>query len=111
MSLMGGGSELQIYVMNVDGSDIRQLTTVAANHGDPVWSPDGARITFGSDREGGGKLNVFVMNADGSGQQALTHFAPPYEAGDTNWSSDGEKIAFQYDIDGMKQSDPDAHAE
>jgi Tol biopolymer transport system component len=111
MSLMGGGSELQIYVMNVDGSDIQQLTTVAANHGDPVWSPDGTRITFGSDREGAGKLNVFVMNADGSGQQALTHFAPPYEAGDTNWSSDGNKIAFQYDIDGMKQSDPDAHAE
>ena len=35
----------------------------------------------------------------------------PYEAGDTNWSSDGKKIAFERDIDGMKQSDPNAYAE
>ena len=109
MSLMNG-SNLEIYVMNVDGTGLRQLTS-AANNGDPVWSPDGTRITFGSDREGGNKLNVFVMNADGSGQEQLTHFDVPYEAGDTNWSSDGKKIAFEYDINGMKQSDPNAYAE
>jgi len=109
MSLMGG-SELEIYVMNVDGTDLRQLTS-AANNGDPVWSPDGTRITFGSDREGGNKLNIFVMNADGGQQEQLTDFEVPDEAGDTNWSSDGRKIAFEYDINGMKQSDPNAFAE
>jgi len=110
MSLMGGGGDLEIYVMNVDGTDLRQLTT-AGNNGDPVWSPDGTRITFGSDREGGNKLNIFAMNADGSQQEQLTNFDVPYEAGDTNWSSDGKKIAFEYDINGMKQSNPDAYAE
>jgi Tol biopolymer transport system component len=109
MSLMNG-SDLQIYVMNVDGTALRQLTS-SANNGDPVWSPDGTRITFGSDREGGNKLNIFAMNADGSQLAQLTHFDVPYEAGDTNWSSDGKKIAFEYDINGMKQSDPDAYAE
>ena len=109
MSLMNG-SELQIYVMNVDGTGLRQLTN-SANNGDPVWSPDGSRITFGSDREGGNKLNIFAMNADGSQPEQLTHFEVPYEAGDTNWSSDGKKIAFQYDINGMKQSAPNAFAE
>jgi len=109
MSLMGG-SNLEIYVMNSDGSGLVQLTSGAIN-ADPVWSPDGRRITFGSDREGGGKLNIFVMNADGSGQQQLTHFDVPYEAGDTNWSSDGRKITFEYDISGMQQSDPSAYAE
>jgi Tol biopolymer transport system component len=104
-------SSLQIHVMNVDGTNLRQLTNIAANNGDPVWSPDGTRITFGSDREGGNKLNIFVMNADGSQLAQLTHFEVPYEAGDTNWSSDGKKIAFQYDINGMKQSDPNAYAE
>jgi hypothetical protein len=34
-----------------------------------------------------------------------------YEAGDTNWSSDGTKITFEYDINGMRQSDPNAYAE
>jgi len=109
MSLMNS-SELQIYVMNADGSQLQQLTN-AGNNGDPVWSPDGTRITFGSDREGGNKLNIFAMNADGSQLQQLTHFDPPYEAGDTNWSSDGKKIAFEWDINGMKQSDPSAYAE
>jgi TolB protein len=111
MSLMGGAGYLQIYLMNADGSNLKQLTSEAANSADPVWSPDGTRISFGSDREGGNKLNVFKMNADGSQQTQLTHFDVPYEAGDTNWSSDGTKIAFEYDINGMKQSDPNAYAE
>ena len=102
--------EFQIYVMNVDGTGLRQLSN-GANNGDPAWSPDGTRISFGSDREGGNKLNIFAMNADGSHLQQLTHFDAPYEAGDTNWSSDGKKIVFQYDIGGMKQSDPNAYAE
>jgi len=110
MSMMNS-SNLQIYVMNVDGTNLRQLTNNTANNGDPVWSPDGTRITFGSDREGGNKLNIFVMNADGSQVAQLTHFDVPDEAGDTNWSSDGKKIAFEYDINGMKQSDPNAYAE
>lgn len=111
MSLMNG-SDLDIYVMNADGTGVVRLTAATnGNNGDPVWSSDGSRITFGSDREGGNRLNVFVMNADGSDQEPLTHFDMPYEAGDTNWSSDGKKIAFEWDINGMKQSDPNAYAE
>jgi len=110
MSLMGG-STLDIYTINTDGSSLTQLTSNGANNADPVWSPDGTKITFGSDREGGGKLNVFIMNADGSNQTQLTHFDLPIEAGDTNWSSDSKKIAFERDINGQKQSDPNALAE
>jgi Tol biopolymer transport system component len=101
---------LQIFTMNIDGTDIRQLTH-EGNNGDPVWSPDGTQISFGSDREGNGKLNIFVMNADGSNTRQLTHFNTPVESGDTNWSPDGTKIIFEYDIDGKKQSDPNAFAE
>jgi len=109
MSLMNGDS-LDIYVMNLDGTGLRRLTS-SGNNGDPVWSPDGTKISFGSDREGGAKLNIFVMNADGSDVMQLTHFDVPYEAGDTNWSSDRTKITFERDVNGMKQSDPNAYAE
>ena len=108
MSRMNGGQH--IFIMNDDGSNIKQLTTEGDN-GDPVWSPDGSQISFGSDREGNGKLNVFVMNADGSHVQQLTHFAAPVESGDTNWSPDGRKITFEYDINGNLQSNPNAFAE
>jgi TolB protein len=110
MSLMNG-SNLDIYTINTDGTDLARLTHGTANNGDPVWSPDGSRMTFGSDREGGNRLNIFAMNADGSNVQQLTHFEPPYESGDTNWSSDGRKITFEYDVSGMRQSDPNAYAE
>jgi Tol biopolymer transport system component len=101
---------MHILVMNVDGSDLRQLTT-EGNNGDPAWSPDGTKISFGSDREGNGKLNIYTMNADGSSVQQITRVEVPYETGDTSWSPDGTRIAFEWDIDGKKQSDPDAYAE
>ena len=80
--------------MNSDGTGLRRLT-FGANNGDPAWSPDGAKISFGSDREGGNKLNIFAMNADGGNVVQLTHFDVPCEAGDTNWSPDGIKIGNQ----------------
>ncbi len=110
MSLMGGSGDLEIYVIHIDGAGLRQLTDMG-NNGDPVWSPDGTRISFGSDRQGGNQVNIFSMRADGSQQQQLTDFDVPYEAGDTNWSSDGKKITFEWDVNGMEQSNPNAYAE
>ncbi len=101
---------LHIFTMNIDGTNIQQLTQ-DGNAGDPVWSPDGTQISFGSDREGNNRLNIFVMNSDGSNVRQLTHFDVPIESGDTNWSEDGTKLIFEWDIDGKKQSDPKAYAE
>ncbi len=104
-------SLLDIYTINTAGQDLRRLTGNQGNNGDPAWSPDGSKISFGSDREGNDKLNIFVMNEDGSNPVQLTHVGVPEETGDTSWSSDGDKIAFEHDINGKKQSDPTARAE
>jgi Tol biopolymer transport system component len=109
MSLMNGPT-YDVYTMQPDGTGLQRLTH-GANNGDPVWSPDGNTIVFGSDREGNNRLNVFSMRADGSQVTQLTHFDVPYESGDTNFSHDGLRIAFEYDIDGKKQSDPNVPAE
>lgn len=81
---------LEIYVMNADGSGQTRLTNNPASDFGPAWSPDGTKIAFG--REEGGSNEVFVMNADGSAQTNLTnHPSSDYNA---TWSPDGTKIAF-----------------
>jgi Tol biopolymer transport system component len=102
---------LQLFTINADGTKLTQITSNPANHGDPVWSPDGTKISFGSDREGGGRLNIFTVNADGSNEVQITHLVPPYEAGDTSWTPDGKYIAFEWDAGGNGQSNPNVPAE
>jgi TolB protein len=100
----------QIYTMNANGSDMKMITAQGAN-GDPFWSPDGSRISFGSNRQGGGRLNVFTMSPDGADVLQVTHFLPPFEAGDTSWSPNGQQIAFELDKGGDGQSNPNGSAQ
>ena len=62
----GDGGSDDIYVINADGSGERYLTRGR----EPLWSPDGQKISFTSKRENWAEL--YVMNADGSRQQRLT---------------------------------------
>lgn len=63
----------QIVVMNATGSSQTPLTSFSSNgqNFDPVFSPDGKRITFHSDRDN--NLEIYSMNADGSNQVLVSN--------------------------------------
>ncbi|MBV9125813.1 MAG: PD40 domain-containing protein [Planctomycetes bacterium] len=64
---------LQLYLMDADGSHVRQLThTPNCYNGGPFFSPDGQRVIFRSDRKKKDYLQLYVINTDGSGERALT---------------------------------------
>jgi len=87
----------EIYVMNADGSNQRNLTNNAARDQAFSWSPDGSRIVFTSDR--GGVFGIYSMNADGTDQKRLTQFWGDFDARPV-WSPDGRRIAFASYVNG-----------
>ena len=116
MSDRKGRSE--IYVMDADGGNPKNLTNNNRFDEDPSWSPDGKRIVFVAFM--GGNIDIYVMNADGDNQRRLTHhddvdYNPSWSPmGDNqqrltenrkndwnpSWSPDGKRIAFSSDRKG-----------
>ena len=91
-------ANLDVAVMNADGSGWFNLTNTPAAEFDPEWSPDGTKIAFGSGRnDPSGQSDIFVMNADGSNPLQLTvTSAAEYSP---SWSPDGTKLAWSSGAD------------
>jgi Tol biopolymer transport system component len=85
-----------IYVMNDNGEDVRQLTKTPLSEHKPRLSPDGKYILF--TRKPSPQSDIFIMDADGSNERRLTHHRP--NDTDPCWSPDGKQIAFTSTIDG-----------
>lgn len=64
------GTGPQIYSIEPDGSDLRQLTHVDGEATSPDWSPDGQRIAF--ELDDATHAGIAIMNADGSDLHDLT---------------------------------------
>jgi Tol biopolymer transport system component len=82
--------EWHLYVMNPDGTEVRDLTPSSKDCRNPSFSPDGSRIVFYSEMSGNDE--IYVMSADGSGLRNLTNH--PARDIHPHWSPDGKKIVF-----------------
>jgi Tol biopolymer transport system component len=91
-----------IYSMDADGSNLRQLTHRRGPEFDPAWSPDGKRIVYRDSRRGINRNDeIYVMRADGSNQRNISR--DPADDWGPAWSPDGKWIAFSAAREGMPQ--------
>ena len=89
----------EVYVMDTDGKNQQRITENRKNDWDLVWSPDGERIAFSSDRKGDlQNFEIYVMDADGKNQQRITE--NHVDDRSPSWSPDGKHIVFCSDRDG-----------
>jgi Tol biopolymer transport system component len=108
LDLVEPSGDEEIYVMNADGTNVRQLTSNGDFDSAPSWSPDGQRILF--ERAPAGTFtpgteaqekDIYVMNADGTNVRRLTD-SPGLDEG-PEFSPDGTKIAFSSARDGQQE--------
>jgi len=83
-----------IWVLDIERGTLMRLTTDPAIDTAPIWSPDGKRIAFRSERDGGG---MFITHADGSGRpMRLTSVEGPSRPAQTpyDFTPDGLMLLF-----------------
>ncbi|MBA3260654.1 MAG: TolB family protein [Gemmatimonadales bacterium] len=89
-----------LFVMDADGRNLRRLTSDPGNEGDPVWTPDGARVVYAATPRGG-LAQIHSIAVDGSEARALT--ASPGGNHSPDLSSDGRSITFVSARDGNQE--------
>jgi len=63
-------SAMDIFAIDPNGKNLKQLTQDSGKNEDPCWSPDGRYIVFSSNRDGG--FHLYIMNANGQNQRRIT---------------------------------------
>jgi Tol biopolymer transport system component len=89
----------EVYVVDADGRNPRNLTRSPGLDYSPNWSPDGRKIAFVSERDG--NAEIYVMDADGGHQRRLTYDPKRESLGTSAWSPDGRKLVYMAAVDGQ----------
>jgi len=87
-------TRLEIFVMNRDGSNVRQVTSLEAASFAPYWYPDGRRIIFASNHHDskGREFEIWAIDVDGGHLERIT--SNPTFDGFPMFSPDGRKLVF-----------------
>ncbi|WP_417371175.1 TolB family protein [Gelidibacter japonicus] len=87
-------TEMELYICNADGSDLRQLTNLGNANWSPFFLPDGERVIFSSnfEAERGFPFNLYIIGIDGKGLERVTH-SDTFDAFPV-FSNDGKKLMF-----------------
>ena len=87
---------MELYVCNVDGSNLKKITDLGGANWAPFFHPSGEKVIFASNHksigQGRPRFNLFLMNLDGSGLEQITH-DDVFDAFPM-FSPDGKKIVF-----------------
>ncbi|MCC6318234.1 MAG: PD40 domain-containing protein [Gemmatimonadaceae bacterium] len=90
-------SRVELYVMNADGSDQRQVTALGGANFGPSWTPDGRQIIFSSNHRTprGGNFDLFLVDASATrataDQVEQITFSPVFD-GFPMFSPDGKQL-------------------
>jgi TolB protein len=94
---------LEIWVMDADGSNKRQVTHNGAANFAPYFTPDGKRIIFASnlaDTKSARGFDLFIINVDGTNQERVTYY-PDFDSFPM-FSSDGKKLVWASNRNGKQ---------
>jgi dipeptidyl aminopeptidase/acylaminoacyl peptidase len=92
--LKEGKSNQDVYIMNADGSEMKNLTNHPSSDNHPRWSPDGKSIMFLSTRNNGSQL--WRVPADSGKAVQITNFS--MGVSDAEISPDGNMVIFSSDV-------------
>jgi serine/threonine protein kinase/Tol biopolymer transport system component len=93
MDIAGAGGNLDVWTYEWAGDQLSRLTFDPGADQKPVWTPDGSRIVFSSNRDAKAALNLYWQRADGTGDvQRLTESKNNQFA--SSWHPSGKFLAF-----------------
>ncbi len=96
---MNDRSASNLWMIDVEGERARELTRGDWRDSSPVWSPDGKKLAFISDRDGTSQIHVMWLDTRDVAQ--LTHLERSPSG--LRWSPDGKKLAFSSFIPDTKK--------
>jgi Tol biopolymer transport system component len=87
-------TNMELYICNVDGTNLRQLTSLGKANWAPFFHPSGKKVIFSSNHAAprGYQFNLYMINVDGTGLEQIT-FDKTFDSFPM-FSPDGKKIIF-----------------